>query len=172
MNCPLLVSAMLATVILTLPAFAAESVTGKARIVDGDTVEVAGTRFRLKGIDAPERGQMCQDILQQPFDCGATAVRTLVDLTKGQKVTCESVRQDRFGRTIGICRLPSGLELNTEMVRKGQAVVFGRSLRRYRAAEDEARLAHAGLWAGSFEDPACWRAQRRGQECRERRLPN
>jgi endonuclease YncB( thermonuclease family) len=160
--------ALLAIALLTLPAQALEVSTGKARIIDGDTIEVAGTRFRLKGIDAPERGQMCQDILQQPFDCGATAVRTLVDLTKGQKVTCEAVRQDRFKRTIGTCRLPSGLELNTEMLRQGQAVAFGRSLRRHRAAEDEARLAHAGLWAGTFEEPACWRAQRRGKECRDR----
>ena len=172
MSRPLLLPAMVALAILTLPAFAAALITGKARIIDGDTVEVAGTRFRLNGIDAPERGQMCQDILQQPFDCGASAVRTLVDLTKDQNVTCESVRQDRFRRTIGICRLPSGLELNTEMLRQGQAVAFGRSLRRYRAAEDDARLAHAGLWAGTFEDPACWRAQRRGKECRERRLTN
>jgi endonuclease YncB( thermonuclease family) len=171
MNSPLL-TALLIFGVLTFPALAAEPVTGKARIIDGDTIEVAGTRFRLKGIDAPERGQMCQDIRQQPFDCGATSVRTLVDLTKGKKVTCEAVRQDRFRRTIGICRLQSGLELNAEMVRQGQAVAFGRSLRRYRAAEDEARLAHAGLWAGTFEEPACWRAMRRGNECRERRATN
>ncbi len=31
--------------------------TGQARIIDGDTIEVAATRIRLEGIDAPERGQ-------------------------------------------------------------------------------------------------------------------
>lgn len=32
----------------------AAEVTGIARIVDGDTVQVANTRIRLQGMDAPE----------------------------------------------------------------------------------------------------------------------
>jgi endonuclease YncB( thermonuclease family) len=163
-----LLPVLLALTLLTLPAQAVDVSTGKARIIDGDTVEVAGTRFRLKGIDAPERRQECLDHLQQPFDCGAAAVRTLVELTKGQKVTCEPVRRDRFRRKIGVCRLPSGLNLNIEMLRQGKAVAFGRSSPDYTAAENEARRARAGLWAGTFEHPGCWRAQQRGNECRDR----
>jgi endonuclease YncB( thermonuclease family) len=161
-------SAILAIALLTLPAQALEVRTGKARIIDGDTIEVAGTRFRLKGIDAPERRQECLNELQQPFDCGAAAVRTLVELTKGQKVTCEPVRRDRFKRKIGVCRLPSGVNLNIEMLRRGQAVAFGRSTPDYTAAESEARRTRAGLWAGTFEHPGCWRSKQRGNECRDR----
>ncbi len=43
-----------------LPALALADVTGPARVVDGDTIEVAGERIRLHGIDAPESGQSCQ----------------------------------------------------------------------------------------------------------------
>jgi endonuclease YncB( thermonuclease family) len=158
----------LALALLTLPAQASEVSTGKARIIDGDTIEVGGIRFRLKGIDAPERRQECLDHLQQPFDCGAAAVRTLVELTKGKEVTCEPVRRDRFKRKIGVCSLPSGLNLNIEMLRQGQAVAFGRSSPDYTTAETEARRARVGLWAGSFEHPGCWRSQQRGSECRDR----
>ena len=36
------------------------TLSGSARIVDGDTLEVRGTRIRLHGIDAPESGQSCR----------------------------------------------------------------------------------------------------------------
>ena len=116
---------LLALVLLVCPVHA-ETITGKARIIDGDTIEVTGTRIRLEGIDAPERGQECQDRLQQTYDCGATAVRTLVDLTKGQMVACEAVGLDKYRRTLAICRLPSGLDLNAELVRPRRAVAFRR----------------------------------------------
>jgi endonuclease YncB( thermonuclease family) len=152
---------------LTLELRAAELLSGKPRIIDGDTIEVSGTRIRLEGIDAPERGQECSDRLQQPYDCGANAVRTLVDLTKGQTVTCEAIGKDRYGRTLAICRLPSGLDINAELVRTGRAVAFRRYSTRYVAEEDQARISKAGLWAGTFEHPGCWRAQQRGDECQD-----
>lgn len=159
--------ALLALAILALPAHAGEPISGKARIIDGDTIEVAGTRIRLEGIDAPERGQECQDRLRHPYDCGHTAVRTLVGLTKGQTVSCEAVGQDRYRRTLAICRLSSGLDLNAELVRQGRAVAFRRYSDRYIVEEDEARRTGAGLWAGTFEHPGCWRAQLRGDECQD-----
>ncbi len=43
-----------------LPTLALADVTGPARVIDGDTIEVAGERIRLHGIDAPESGQRCR----------------------------------------------------------------------------------------------------------------
>jgi hypothetical protein len=36
------------------PATATNAITGKARVIDGDTIEMAGERIRLHGVDAPE----------------------------------------------------------------------------------------------------------------------
>ena len=47
----------LALLMTLLPTIAQADVTGPARVIDGDTIEVAGERIRLHGIDAPESGQ-------------------------------------------------------------------------------------------------------------------
>jgi hypothetical protein len=44
---------------IAAPALAAE-ITGPARVIDGDTLDLAGTRIRLWGIDAPETRQTCE----------------------------------------------------------------------------------------------------------------
>ena len=43
------------------PAEAGTPITGRAKIIDGDLLEVAGERIRLFGIDAPEGRQQCRD---------------------------------------------------------------------------------------------------------------
>jgi len=47
------------------PAVAGDLI-GQASIIDGDTLEIHGTRIRLWGIDAPESTQVCrgEDSLQ------------------------------------------------------------------------------------------------------------
>ena len=68
----------LATVLLTLPSPAHADVTGKPRIIDGDTLEIAGERIRLHGIDAPEARQTCTDQSGKEGNCGQEATWALV----------------------------------------------------------------------------------------------
>jgi endonuclease YncB( thermonuclease family) len=53
--------AVLAAVILS-PAVtkAADDLEGQASVIEGDTLEIHGTRIRLCGIDAPESSQLCR----------------------------------------------------------------------------------------------------------------
>ena len=65
------ISALAAVALLALPA-AAESV----RAVDGDTIKLNDTTYRLWGIDAPETRQACAD----GWEAGPEARRKLADL--------------------------------------------------------------------------------------------
>lgn len=76
-------------------------VTGPARVIDGDTIEIAGTRIRLEEIDAPETDQKCQDSAGRDYLCGIAASKVLRDLIGHELVTCERTRKaikERRGR--------------------------------------------------------------------------
>ena len=51
----------------------AEVIEGRARVVDGDTLDIGDKRIRLPGMDAPERHQQCLDSQGRPSACGRAA---------------------------------------------------------------------------------------------------
>ena len=53
----------------------AENLAGQASVVDGDTLEIHGTRIRLWGIDAPETTQLCRNDESLQYRCGAKAAK-------------------------------------------------------------------------------------------------
>jgi endonuclease YncB( thermonuclease family) len=132
------------------------TITGLSHVIDGDTIDIAGTRIRLLAIDAPELEQKCRDAERRSWDCGSAAARALRDHIDGQELKCESSRLDRFKRVLAICFLPDGSDVNAWMVRQGWAVAF-RTTKQYRAQHDEAEAAKRGIWAGSFMTPWKWR---------------
>lgn len=126
---------------------------GPARIIDGDTLEIAGERVRLHGIDAFERDQACGGRA-----CGELSRRALVEMTAGQTVSCRRLDMDRYGRTVARCQA-AGRDLGAAMVRAGHALAYERYSREYLDEERAARSARAGAWAqGGFIDPADHRA--------------
>ena len=136
-----------------------QPVTGHARVVDGDTLNINGQRIRLFGIDAPEREQDCRDDAGRSYACGREATRALTAAIAGRVVTCTPVDHDRYNRDVAVCTA-EGDDLSEAMVRSGHALDLARhSRRRYADAERDARDARRGLWAGSFDAPAAWRRQ-------------
>lgn len=87
-------------------------IRGRAWVIDGDTLEINGTRIRLAGIDAPE--------LDQPF--GQNAKRLLMSLCRGQVIHAMMDGDLSHDRLVATCRLPDGRDLSAELVRAGLAI--------------------------------------------------
>jgi endonuclease YncB( thermonuclease family) len=140
-----------------IPPAAGAALTGRARVIDGDSLEIFGERIRLFGIDAPESRQECRDASGRLYRCGRTAARALLAATAGRTVTCTPVDHDRYDRDVALCAA-GGRDLGELLVRAGHAVELAQYSRgRYAAAEREARAARRGVWAGTFDAPADWR---------------
>jgi endonuclease YncB( thermonuclease family) len=133
----------------------ADDVTGQASVIDGDTIEIHGTRVRLYGIDAPEHDQLCNDPRGDRYRCGQVASNALAGFIGRQAVACVEVDRDRYRRTVAVCSVGK-VDLADWMVRGGLAVDWPRySKGDYAPAEAEARGKQIGMWGGRFVEP--WR---------------
>jgi endonuclease YncB( thermonuclease family) len=122
------------------------------RTIDGDTIVIGKTHYRLWGIDAPETKQWCGD-----YPAGIQATATLEYLMKPHTVTCEVKGYDRYGRTIGLCRA-DGDDLSQAMVELGMAWAFSRYSHDYEPQEARARRENLGIWAHGCEPAWDWRS--------------
>ena len=138
----------------------AETLTGVASVVDGDTVEVRGERIRLHGIDAPESAQLCRKADGSQWRCGQKAAFALSDRINRDTVRCEGKERDRYRRLVAIC-YRKGQDLNAWMVRHGWAMAYRQYSRDYVGEERYARTSKAGIWSSRFTPPWEWRSQRR-----------
>lgn len=148
---------MRTAVLLTLSIFiSGASVAQDVRTVDGDTIEIGSTIYRLHGIDAPEFAQKCTVAGGGTWPCGKEAVGVLTDLIGDQDVTCDDRGSDQYGRTIGVCRA-GGIDLNERMVSTGYAWAFVRYSDDYVGEEATAREQRLGIWSNNSEPPWVYR---------------
>lgn len=134
-----------------------DTLSGRARVIDGDTLDLGGTRVRFWGVDAPESDQRCLDAYGAEYACGDVSSRALSTFIAGRQIDCEERGLERYGRTIGQCSV-EGEDVASWMVRNGQALDYTRYSRgKYLADELRARRAKMGLWSGSFDRPEDWR---------------
>lgn len=143
--------------VIAFPAFA--DVSGPARVIDGDTLEVAGVRVRLLGIDAPEGKQTCERD-GVAWLCGQEAGKALRDLVGASAVSCIENNRDRYKRSVSVCSLPDGTDLGAFMVSNGYAVAYRRYSKLYVEDENRARESKRGIWASEFKMPWEWRRAR------------
>lgn len=135
---------------------ASEQVMGVATVIDGDTIEIHGTRIRLHGIDAPESGQLCRRPEGTRWRCGQQAALALQDHIGRSTVTCVERDIDRYGRLVGQCSV-HGADMNAWLVVNGWAVAYRRYSIDYVREEQGAREAGVGVWSGAFVMPWDWR---------------
>ena len=153
--------ALFCTVALAEPLHA-ETWTGVASVIDGDTLEIHGVRVRLEGIDAPESSQLCYDERHTAWRCGQAAARALDEFITRKTVHCETHSKDRYGRYIATCYL-GRTDLNAALVATGLAVAYRKYSKRYILEEESARAANVGIWRGAFVMPWDWRRGERVQ---------
>src|SRR5260370_30742382 len=85
------------------PDLFADDLAGQASIVDGDTLEIHGTRIRLWGIDAPESSQLCRGEDSLQYRCGAKAPNDLDAFIARRPVSSIPISLDRYGRPVPTC---------------------------------------------------------------------
>ncbi len=125
----------------------AQSAAADGAVIDGDTLDLNGTRYRLNGIDAPESAQSCKTAAGKSWKCGEAATAALVKLTRGKRVTCETLGRDIYGRDIATCTA-GGTDLGRAMVAQGMAWAFLKFSDAYAGDQARARAAGRGIWQG------------------------
>lgn len=151
---------LIAIALLTqISSVAVANITGPAKVVDGDTIKVRGTKIRLHGIDAPESAQTCL-ANGKSYRCGTAATLALTRRIGGKSVSCEERDRDRYGRIVAVCHVSSE-DLNGWLVSEGLALAYRRYSTDYVSQEQAAREAKRGLWRGAFVKPWQWRKGKR-----------
>ncbi len=142
------------------PRFEAE-----ARALDGDTVSVD---FRLLGVDAFERKQLCQRD-GACWACGKAAQDLAARQVRNASAAFTLTPDATYGRPVATVTV-DGKDLGESMIRAGLAIPAMKYLRNdperassYAAAYDAAERGHFGAHAGTWLDPAKWRRGERLQ---------
>lgn len=133
---------------------------GSGRVLDGDTLDIAGVRVRLWGIDAPEKRQSCR-AGGRGWSCGALAAAALRSRAIGLR--CEGRGKDRYGRVLAVC-FQGEEDVNAWMVAQGWALAWRRYSETYAPLEEEARRKGRGMHRGAFVPPWEWRRGKRLDE--------
>ena len=135
---------------------------GKAKVIDGDTININGEKIRFAGIDAPEsfyRGkkQVCYLNEKEVF-CGELSKEKLKEKIGSNIIFCKKEKnKDIYRRTLAECFV-NGKSLSIFMVRTGYAFDFVRySKEKYAKDEEYAKTNKLGIWNMKFEYPWEWR---------------
>jgi len=120
-------------------------------VIDGDTLELQGTRVRLAGISAPGREQRCFPT-EPGWDCGGAAAAALAALVQAGRVACPHPPGEADAGS-AVC-WSAGVEINRALVAAGWALADGG---RYRLEERGAATSARGIWRDGFQPNPVWR---------------
>jgi len=115
---------------ITIDGGSGTTISGPARVIDGDTVVVANTTVRLKGVDAAELGT----------PRGDDARRVMAALVTG-RLHCRLTGEKTYGREVGYCTTADGTDINRAIIARGAALACPRYDARYVPFEQAEALA-------------------------------
>ncbi|MHC2543367.1 endonuclease YncB(thermonuclease family) [Sinorhizobium meliloti] len=133
--------------------------SGRARVIDGDTISIRNQRIRIAAIDACERDQTGLKN-GKLWRCGVAARSYLGTMIDGQHVRCDIIDQDQYRRLVGQCFI-GDVDIGLAMVKAGLAEAMLRYLPathsisevEYGQAENRARDSGFGMWSAEIESP-------------------
>lgn len=123
-------------------------------VLDSDSIELNGRKFRLYGIDAPDPGQICFDGWPAAYEAEAYLGRLLKD----KEVNCMAMESPQKDETQAICRA-DGVDVGAAMVTGGMAFAFVPYSARYITQEESAAAASRGVHGHKCIAPWTWRAR-------------
>jgi micrococcal nuclease len=99
------------------------------RVIDGDTIDVrvdlgfsifTNTRFRLFGIDTPEKTSKIAEVKE----IAITATNFVKNAIEGKEITIESMNKDKYGRWLAKIHYGEGPTINEQLVALGLAKAY------------------------------------------------
>ena len=114
---------------------------GKAKVIDGDTIEINKEKIRFGGIDSPERKEIGYKFSKQK----------LKEKISKNIVTCvREKNKDIWGRTIAECFI-DGKSISSFMVKNGYACDYVKySKKKYAKDQVYAKSKKLGIWKMKF----------------------
>jgi len=94
--------ALFAALVIVHGSAEAADYSGRARVIDGDTISIRNQRIRIAAIDACERDQTGSKG-GKLWPCGVAARSYLGKMIDGQHVRCDIIDQDQYRRLVGQC---------------------------------------------------------------------
>lgn len=161
-------------ILMCLGISRAETIAGKARVIDGDTIEINNEKIRLACVDTPEsnyRGKT-QYCLDNETDCGKLAKEALQNMIGTHEVWCDYTKRDVYGRILATCQEYNFFytygyygTFNYALIEQGYAWYYNGSkeCKKYEDAFIEAKKEGYGLFNeefGGFKEPKLWRKTR------------
>jgi hypothetical protein len=113
--------------ILTASTLAVLTITGPARVIDGDTVVVNQTHVRLKGVDAAEMNTAL----------GKHSKQVMIAIVNKSQLTCYLTGEKTYKRDVGYCFTEAHVDINQEIIARGAALSCPRYDTRYVQFETE-----------------------------------
>jgi endonuclease YncB( thermonuclease family) len=95
-------------------------IEGPVRVIDGDTIVVAGVHVRLNGVDAEEVVHPGYPVADPHGEAARAMMQEIVG--SGSPAKCALNGEKSYDRLVGVCFNALGQDVGAEIIRRGAAL--------------------------------------------------